>query len=280
VVLMTDKKHASRVWVIVLWLTIIAGLIWLAAPRSASSQEASDAVAEDASTIPEEPIMVQVGPKQPHEPIDPLELYPEGLEFNVYRKGSRVGRHKVEFETEDGELRVRSHFKLKVKVLFVTAYKFEFESLGVWRDGVLQSMTAETNDNGKESSVEAYLAEDGKFYATGRKGSYIADKWVYPSNHWNIGAVDSSVVLNTINGQLAQVEVFGRGIDTVETASGPVDAERFDYTGELEATSVWYDRDGRWVRMVFTTRQGETLEYVCKECGLGESEQQLSAAPQ
>lgn len=279
---MSKKKPASRVLVIVLWLTIIAGLIWLAAPRPASSQEseAADAApSSEQSQSAQEPVEVQVGPRKPHASIDPLSLYPDGLEFDVFRKGAKVGRHTVEFETDDGQLKVRSHFKLKVKVLFVTAYKFEFESIAYWRDGVLQTLTAETNDNGKDSSVEAYLAADGKFYATGRKGSFVADQWVYPSNHWNVGAVDSSVVLNTLNGQLAQVEILGRGIDTVETANGAVAAERFDYTGELRDTTVWYDRDGRWVRMKFTTKQGETLEYVCRECGLTEPSQQISAAP-
>ena len=272
--LMTDKKPPHRIWAIVLWLAIIAGIIWLAAPRSASSQE-TPAPAD--AYIPA--VAVEVGPKGARTPVDPFQLYPDGLEFDVYRKGSKVGRHTVEFEQKGDQLKVRSHFKLKVKILFITAYKFEFESIAYWRDGVLDSLESATNDNGKESTVEAYLAEDGTFYSTGRKGVFEGDAWVYPSNHWNVGAVDSSVVLNTITGQLAQVEIFSRGVETVETAAGSVAAERFDYTGELRDTTVWYDRDGRWVRMRFTTKQGETLEYVCNECGLPMAAQQMSEAP-
>ncbi len=278
--LMSQKKPTNRVWVFVLWLAIIVGLIILATPRPASSQEVGEGGEEAVQGTPEDPVIVQVGPKQPHKDIDPLTLYPDGLEFDVYRKGTRVGRHKVEFEMEDGQLRVRSHFKLKVKLLFITAYKYEFEAIAYWRDGVLQSLTSETNDNGEESSVEAYRAEDGTFYSTGRKGTFVGDEWVYPSNHWNVRAVDSSVVLNSINGQLAKVEVLGRGIETIETKSGPIAAERFEYTGELRDTEVWYDRDGRWVGMRFTTKQGETLQHVCRECGLPEEAQQISAAPQ
>jgi hypothetical protein len=271
---MTQNKPPRRIWAIVIWLIIIAGLIWLAGPRSASSQEALPPLAEA-----QDPVIVEVGPKTDRSPIDPFELYPAGMEFDVYRKGARVGRHKVEFERDGVQLKVTSHFKLKVKLLFITAYKFEFESIGLWKDGVLRSLTSATNDNGSESTVEAYLAEDGTFYSAGRKGTFEGDDWVYPSNHWNVGAVDSSVVLNTINGQLAKVEILGRGIENVETESGIVAAERFEYTGDLRDTTVWYDRDGRWVRMQFTTKQGETLEYVCKECGLPESSQQMSAAP-
>ncbi|MEQ8735272.1 MAG: DUF6134 family protein [Rhodospirillaceae bacterium] len=277
--LMTNKKPPTRMWAILLWVTLILGMIWLASPRTASSQSIDDATEKE--VLPENPVLVEMTQPAGRSGTDPFELYPNGLEFDVYRKGNRVGTHEVTFEKDAGSLKVTSKFKLRVKVLFVTAYKFDFESTGLWRDGILQSLVAETNDNGKESSVDAYLSEDGKFYATGRKGPFVTNNWVYPTTHWNVGAVESDVVLNTLNGQLAKVEVLRKGIELVETKEGgSVDAERFEYTGELRDTIVWYDSDGRWVRMKFTTKQGETLDYVCRECGFpGVSEQISDASP-
>ncbi|MEQ9444929.1 MAG: DUF6134 family protein [Rhodospirillaceae bacterium] len=277
--LMTNKKPPTRMWAILLWVSLILGMIWLATPRPASSQSMEDASGDD--VVFGEPVLVEMSEPVGRSGTNPFELYPNGLEFDVYRKGSRVGTHKVTFEEDDNAWVVTSTFKLRVKVLFVTAYKFDFESTGVWRDGILQSLVAETNDNGKESSVDAYLSEDGKFYATGRKGPFVTNNWVYPTTHWNVGAVESDVVLNTLNGQLAKVEVLRKGIELVETkGGGAVDAERFEYTGELRDTIVWYDSDGRWVRMKFTTKQGETLDYVCRECGFpGVSEQISDASP-
>ena len=259
--LMTEKKPPTRIWAILIWLTIIIGLIWLAGtPRLASSQT-----------------IVEVAPAVPHKTVDPFSLYPKGLEFDVYRKGSRVGRHKVKFKKDGDQLIVENEFKLKVKVLFVTAYKFVFEATGTWVDGALQSMKGNVNDNGKKVKIDAYVGEDGRFYTTGKRGAFVANSWVYPTNHWNIGAVDQNVVLNTLNGNLAQVEVVRHGIETVETAVGPVAAEKFEYTGDLRDTNVWYDRRGRWVKMVFTTKSGETISHVCRECGLVQSMEQASA---
>lgn len=258
-------------------LTLVLGLVWLAIAKPALSQiSTEDSGNADVSS---EPVLVEMSEPTGRSGTNPFELYPDGMIFDVYRKGSRVGKHEVKFERDGDTWTVSSKFKLRVKVLFVTAYKFDFESTGVWHDGVLQTLVAETNDNGKESLVDSYLTEDGKFYANGRKGQFFSNTWVYPTTHWNVGAVESDVILNTLNGQLAQVEVIRRGIETIETRDGrAVDAERFEYTGELTDTTVWYDRDGRWVRMQFTTKQGETLEYVCRECGLPDAPEQLSDA--
>jgi hypothetical protein len=275
--LMAKKKPQSRVWAILLWLALIMGMFWLASPRDVSSQTlgSENTLAQESPL----PVQVQVLEPQPHSSIDPFELYPKGLVFDTYRKGARVGRHEVKFEKDGDLLKVESHFKLKVKVLFVTAYKYEFHSKAVWKDGVLQTVKAEINDNGKESTVDAYLDDVGQFHSSGRKGEFVADAWVYPTNHWNVGAVDSDVVLNTLDGQIVKVDILRQGIEPVDTRNnGPIDAERFEYTGELRDIIVWYDRDGRWVRMKFTTKTGETLEYVCRECGLPDAQDQISDA--
>jgi len=247
-------------WAFLLWLALIVGLIWLATPTPASSET-----------------VVEIAALAPHKAVDPLDLYPTGIEFEVYRKGSRIGRHKVKFKQEGDLLIVENEFKVKVKILFVTAYKFVFDAVGTWKDGALVSMKGDVNDNGKKVKIDAVVKEDGKFYTIGKKGEFIADSWVYPTNHWNVGAVDQSLVLNTLNGNLAEVAVVRHGIETIETVAGPISAEKFEYTGDLRDTNVWYDSEGRWVKMVFTTKSGETIEYVCRECGVTGRPEQASA---
>ena len=249
-------------WAFLIWLALIVGLIWLATPRPVSAQD-----------------MLELSVLASHKAIDPFELYPSGIEFDVYRKGSRIGRHIVRFAQDGDFLIVESEFKIKVKILFVTAYKFVFDAVGTWKDGALVSMKGDINDNGKKFKIDAEVKEGGSFYTIGKKGEFVAESWVYPTNHWNIGAVDQSVVLNTLNGNLAKVEVVRHGIETIETVKGPISAEKFEYTGELRDTNVWYDRDGRWVKMVFTTKSGETIEHVCRECGVAAgAPKQVSAA--
>lgn len=264
---MTEKKPPPRIWAILVWLALIIGMIWLVIPLMASSQTLSEKTQTP----------VEIAPPPPRTSTDPFQLYPDGLEFDVYREGSRVGKHKVAFKRDGDQLIVETELRLKVKILFITVYKFVFESTGVWKDGVLQTMKVDINDNGNKSKVDAYSDDDGKFYSTGRKGDFVANAWVYPTNHWNSGVVDSKVVLNTLDGVVGEVDILRRGIETVDTAAGSVVAEKFDYTGLVKDTTVWYDSAGHWVKMVSTTKAGETIEYHCNKCGVVKSQEQAAA---
>ena len=57
---------------------------------------------------------------------DPMILYPNGIEFDVYRKGKRVGSHTVVFKRERETLKVISTFRLRVKLMFIVGYKYVF----------------------------------------------------------------------------------------------------------------------------------------------------------
>jgi len=202
---------------------------------------------------------------------DPMILYPNGIEFDVYRKGKRVGSHTVVFKRERETLKVISTFRLRVKLMFIVGYKYDFESIGYWRDGNLYQLDSNTNDNGKKFEVRATVDENGIFHSIGKKGSFSSNNIVFPTSHWNSSAVDQNLILNTINGQIAKIKVLNRGVQKIQTVTNSIDAELFEYTGELKDTNVWYDKNGRWVKMIFTTKKGETLSYVCRECGLSDS---------
>jgi len=202
--------------------------------------------------------------------IDPTRLYGNEIAFEVFRKGSKVGSHVTSFERTGDDLTVISRFNLAIDVLFFTAYSFGYQSTEVWRDGALKALAVGVVDGGKKSSVTAKV-EDGLFKIEGSGGPAIASSWVFPTNHWNRGQVNSTAILNTITGRLSKVEIVRRGIDRVETAQGAVDAEHFEYTGELRDTEVWYDADNRWVKMRFKAEDGSTIEYRCLRCGLAQA---------
>ncbi|MDX2142520.1 MAG: DUF6134 family protein [Rhodospirillaceae bacterium] len=211
--------------------------------------------------------------------IDPTTLYGNEIVFDVFRKGSKVGSHVTSFERNGADLTVISRFNLAIDVLFFTAYSFDYQSTEVWRDGALVGLAVGVVDGGKKSAVTAKV-EDGLFKIEGPRGPSIASSWVFPTNHWNRGQVNSTTILNTITGRLSKVEIIRRGIDRVETAQGPVDAEHFEYTGDLRDTEVWYDADHRWVKMQFKAKDGSTIEYRCLRCGLAPAPAMAEGEPQ
>jgi hypothetical protein len=234
------------------------------------------AVAQDATapstTAPDEagepPIQSIAAPAVETIPkVDPIALYGDGMIFDVYRKGSKIGTHQATFTRNGNELTVTSQMELAVDVLFFTAYKFTYASTEIWRDDKLVAVSATADDNGKISKTNARV-EDGLLKVDSSGGTYLASSWVFPTNHWHRGQANSGTILNTLNGKLNKVEVVRKGIERVATAQGSVDADRLGYTGDLRDTDVWYDAMNRWVQMTFKAKDGSVIEYRCKQCGL------------
>jgi len=237
---------------------------------SAAFAQAQDAPPSNVSAPDKMLLDVQnVSPPPPAEipDVDPIALYGGDIVFDIYRKNSKVGEHRTSFTRTGDDLTVVSKMTIAVDVLFFNAYSFEYNSTDVWRKGQLQALAVNVDDNGKVSKVTARL-EDDLFKVDGPKGSFIASSWVFPTNHWHRGQVNSKTILNTLTGKLDQVVIVNRGIERVETAQGSVDGDHFEYTGQLRDTEVWYDANNRWVKMRFKARDGTPIEYRCRECGL------------
>lgn len=195
---------------------------------------------------------------------DPLELYGNELVFRVLRDGDEVGFHRVVFRATDDSLIAESEFSLEVKVLFFTAYRYRYTSTDVWRHGCLESVDAKVDENGNQTFVRAD-AEARRLTIVGPSGVATGDAGIFPTNHWHAGVIGTERVLNTITGKVADVRIVDDGVDWVMVNGETYPARRYHYTGDLRNT-VWYDDDGRWVKMRFTAKDGSTIEYVCAQC--------------
>ena len=191
-------------------------------------------------------------------------LYGDGLEFGVYRNGSPVGEHTVRFEQVDDGLRVLTSTELAVSALFITVYRFEYESEALWRDGALASITAVTKDGGQVSEIKAESI-DGVLTVEGPSGTDDGPVGIYPTNHWNAGVIGSTRVLDTFTGRIADVTLASKGVEQVSTAHGTLAATRYQYSGAID-NEVWYDANGRWVKMQFKGTDGSTIQLRCRSC--------------
>lgn len=242
----------------------------IAQPENDPPAEAPAVEAVAAAPAPDQGPRVQnINPLAPEKipDVDPIALYGDTMVFDVYRKGAKIGQHVTTFARTGDDLRVDVRMNLAVDVLFITAYRFEYDSTEIWRQGQLIAATSTVNDNGKIASVNARI-EDGLLKIDGPRGSTVASSWVFPTNHWHRGQANTGTILNTLNGRLAKVEVVHQGIEPVTTAQGTVDAEHLAYTGQLRDTDVWYDANNRWVKMRFKAKDGSYIEHRCRQCGL------------
>lgn len=203
------------------------------------------------------------------QPFDPIRAYGEGMEFEVLRDGSPVGRHTVRFTREGEDLRVDVDMRVAISMLGITVYRFGYRSESVWRDGLMQRLDAFIDDDGEQKRIEA-VSGGGGVTVEGPSGLHRGPADVVPTNHWNPAVRISDQVLNTLTGRIANVAVTPEGSDEIETNRGRVRATRFAYSGDLHDIHVWYDDQGRWVQMRFIDRRGGTMEYRCIRCGRAE----------
>ena len=195
----------------------------------------------------------------------PTFLYGKRISFDIFRSGSKIGTHTVEFAEDHDLLTVTAVTRMRIAFLFIPAYRFDYRSRETWIDGHLAEVTAKTDDNGKLSRVDA-VAVGGRFKIKGPHGELVVDDVVFPTNHWNVAQVASNRVLNSITGQIAHVTVHSIATETVATAHGSILADRFEYSGDLHDTHVWYDSAGRWVKLSFKAADGSWIEFRCAVC--------------
>jgi len=196
--------------------------------------------------------------------VGPMALYGPEILFDVSRNGEHVGQHTVFFEQTADGLNVDAHMTIDIKFLGFKAYSYDYRSTSLWRDGRLVRLDSQIDDDGDISRVEV-RSEGDRLVVTAADGARAETAPIYPTDHWNAGVLGASKVINTITGRIDQVEIEPLGESDVDFNGASTAARHYQYTGDL-STEVWYDRDGRWVKMRFKAQDGSTIEYTCRNC--------------
>jgi hypothetical protein len=186
----------------------------------------------------------------------------ERLVFDVYRNGSKFGQHIVSFTRKGDALDVKTDIEFRVKVGPVTAFHYVHQSQETWTGAQIKTVRARTKSKGvwREMALDAV---DGGLKVAGSAFRGVVPKSLVPSSHWDIRQMKQSEMLSTETGALLPMKVADRGVSAVKTASGTIEARRYDVDSELDA-SFWYDGSGRWVKCAFET-DGQKIEYVLNE---------------
>ena len=195
--------------------------------------------------------------------MNPFELYGGCIAFSVFRKGKKIGSHKVSFKGEPENFTVKAECHLAVNLLFFTAYKFQYLSCSQWSEGGLNSLDVSTNINGIKSSVKA-RSQNNELSITGKNGESRVKLPIFPTDHWHFGVVDKNVVINTLTGDLDKVVILPKDQKILTCGNHSFLAQRYAYTGDFK-TDVWYDKKKRWVGMQFEGSDGSVVDYKLRE---------------
>ncbi len=200
-----------------------------------------------------------------HADVSALDIYGDEIRFEIVRNEEIIGTHISRFEKDRDDLVVSSRLDMKISFLFFPVYSFEYQSRGVWRSGQLSKLTIAARDGSDRFKIEAEEIPGG-MRISGPSGIQLVTGPLIPTNHWNAAVLEERRVLNTLTGNVNEVVILDRGMERIPVSGGVLMANRFDYTGDLTDTSVWYDARGRWVGLQFKGRDGSLITYRCTSC--------------
>lgn len=184
----------------------------------------------------------------------------DSYRFEVLLDDRPIGEHRFEIDRSGDRQQVASEAEFKVDFLFFTAYRYQHQSREVFRNGCLQRIRAQTNDNGTQYQVEGTARDDGFRIDRGEQVE-TAQGCIKTFAYWDPSILEQQRLLNPQTGELEPVIVRQQGTERIEFDGRRVPASRYTLeTGEL-SIDLWYHEELGWVRLASDTGKGATLVY-------------------
>jgi hypothetical protein len=180
------------------------------------------------------------------------------LLFDVVRKGKKIGWHRLRFEPTSDGLKVLVDVSLKVGLGPITLFSYKHDATEIWRGEEFMSVEALTIQNGKRLAVTATRTPTG-VAVDGPKGKFVAPANTLAATHWNRRMLDGPF-LNTQTGAVQRPKVAKKGEATIPSRAGPIRAEHFAITGEVEL-DTYYDDGPTWAGLRFKAGDGSIIGY-------------------
>lgn len=179
------------------------------------------------------------------------------LEFTILRDGEEIGRQVLTFSREGERLAVETKVEIAVKKLFVTVHRFERSARSVWQDGLLQSYTASTDNNGEKSRVRIVPRKE-KLAIDANGTPSTAPRMHKVREFWNIDILSQNSVINTVTGEVEAISVTPPEKTVLELGGKKIPARLYRVTGKA-TRSLWYDEKGGLLQISRQARDGSII---------------------
>lgn len=216
------------------------------------------------------------------------QLYGPQIRFEITRDGKAVGRYQLDFVpvNDSPELwLVKTDMQMKFDLLVFFSYRFRYQAVEQWQNQQLLSFESHIDRNGKKQKnqliEQSELAKTAKsqsdvsnsetrqnplYQVSGLAGDFQLPGPIALSNHYNANIIRESRLFNSLSGKENQIQLIAQGQEEVFDGQNMVVSQRYQYSGDLEDTWVWYDAKGRWLRLRFIAEDGSEIQFNCQRC--------------
>jgi hypothetical protein len=184
---------------------------------------------------------------------------PPRAEFVATRNGEAIGRCIFEFARSQDALDVLIDVRLTIRILSIPVYRWSHHAVEHWQGGRLQTMSADTDDDGKRRHVEAAREATGTLALVVDQRRVAVDADAVPASFWNPAVLSAGVVIDAVTGNAARPEVQ-RVADEPDTAGTAVSHYRVASEAGLKQ-EVWFDAANRLVQFTAFASDGSAIAY-------------------
>ena len=178
--------------------------------------------------------------------------------YEIFRNERRIGSHTVTRTEIDGQLVVDVVTRIRVSLLGIEFYRFEYDAREVWDTAGLLSLSVQVDDDGERSHLEG-KRQDGAFRWANEREQGSHPMPVFPTNHWNAGVLEQDFVMNTLTGKLNRVAITDDGREVVVIEDHQLPVTRYRDEGQLRLVS--------WYAFAYTHLKLPTITSGCRSRG-------------
>lgn len=181
------------------------------------------------------------------------------MRFTITRNDEPIGTQAIEINRAGAETSVSVATDLSVKVMFVTAYRFEQTEKERWVNGRLVGLTSATNANGERHEVQVTANATGLDVKADGKVSRV-DQNIMPASFWNPDLLQRPTLLDTQAGKMAPLTVRDNGMEDLKINRQVVKARHYTVSS-MFSQDLWYDNQARLVQSKMVASDGSVIMY-------------------
>jgi len=181
-------------------------------------------------------------------------------DFDVYLNDKKVGKHTFKVSEASGMKLVQSEANFNVRILFISAYRYEHSAAERWSEDCLVEFDASTTTNGKHIPVSGERTSAGFLVERGDSPIELPE-CVMTFAYWNPEFLEQSRLLNPQTGDYVDISVEEVGNELLEVRGQPVAATRFSLTAREVDLTLWYSSDDEWLALESVTKGGHIIRY-------------------
>lgn len=183
----------------------------------------------------------------------PLLTRAETLTYSILKEGEKIGQETYVLQRDGDHVALQLTVESKVHILFLD-FTYHHHRSENWTGEHLDSLIADTDDDGTKHHVEASTNEAGaiRLVSDGKTLSLPADG--FPLSMWQKAVLGHTTLFAVESDDSPyHVSIKDAGPETLTIGGGKIACEHYAMTGDVDR-ELWYDADGILAKVSFRRR--------------------------